>query len=236
MGGGAGYPDYVSEQRVLTQRGRRYAKLMRTFATPGTLFDVGAAAGFIADGFGSEGWKPAGLEPNRSMAEFASAELGLEVHNCSLEEFEITKRYDLVSAIQVMGHFVDPHAAASQLARLTRQQGFCLIESWDRNSLSARLFGSRWHEYSPPSVLHYFNREGLTRLMTDHGFRLVRSGLMPKWIDGAHAKSLLRHKLSEMPGGSALARMTDWLPGRISVPYPGDDLKWWLFQREAESL
>ncbi|MCP4005855.1 MAG: class I SAM-dependent methyltransferase [bacterium] len=230
-GGGVGYPDYLSERRSLTRRGKRYARLMKSLGPPGSVLDVGAAAGFILDGFRANGWTAKGIEPNRRMAQFAVSELGLDVQAASLESFETNERYDLVCAIQVLGHFVDPHTAAGHLSRLTRAKGYCLIESWDRKSLSARMFGSGWHEYSPPSVLHYYHHDGLVKLMADHDLTLVRWGRMPKWIEAGHAKSLLRLKLGELPGGSSLARLADVIPEGLSLPYPGDDLKWWAFRK-----
>jgi hypothetical protein len=40
-----------------------------------------------------------------------------------------------------------------------------IIETWNRDDWVARLLGRHWHEYSPPSVLHWFNPDGLRRLV-----------------------------------------------------------------------
>lgn len=231
VGGKLGYPDYLAERHLLRRRGQRYAKILKAFTVPGRMLDVGAAAGFILEGFRDEEWIPHGIEPNESMAEYGQNKLQLSIHCVSLEDFQVDKPFDLVTMIQVIGHVVDPKQAAERLAALTRTRGLCLIESWDRNSLSARIFGSSWHEYSPPSVLHYFHHDGLVNLMQSAGFAYLRCGRMLKWIDGEHAKSLLNHKLVEFPAAGLCKWIIRLVPDRLAVPYPGEDLKWWLFEK-----
>ena len=173
FGGGAGYTDYLAESELLIDHGRRYAKLVSRFMTPGSVLDVGAAAGFLLKGFVDYGWLGFGIEPNARMVEFARSRLGLNVDVGSLETFATDKRFDLITMIQVIGHFVDVDKAFETACNLLVPTGFVLVESWDRESWTARLFGKRWHEYSPPSVVHWFSRAGLTRLGKRHGLRLI---------------------------------------------------------------
>ncbi len=54
--GGAGYPNYMGEADMLIAHGRRYGKLLQRYMQPGTVLDVGAAAGFILKGL-TEGYR-----------------------------------------------------------------------------------------------------------------------------------------------------------------------------------
>jgi SAM-dependent methyltransferase len=226
-GGGAGYPDYLSEASLLRERGRWYARLVRRYTRPGTLLDVGAAAGFVLQGFLDRGWHGKGIEPNLGMVEHAR-KLGLDVRTGTLEELAPGELFDLVSLIQVLPHFVEPRRALAAAAAVTRPGGYWLFETWNRDSWIARALGPSWHEYSPPSVLHWFSPGGLQRLAGQFGFRKVARGRPAKWINGGHAKSLLRHKL----GASGLAaRLLDVVPDRLAIPYPAEDLFWMLLQR-----
>lgn len=230
-GGGAGYPDYLSEARLLRAHGRRYASRLTRYMTPGTMLDVGTAAGFVLKGFTDAGWRGEGIEPNRSMAEYARAQLGLQVATGTLEEYDADRQYELVSMIQVVAHFVDLQRALRVAAQVTAQGGFWLIETWNRESLTARAFGKHWHEYSPPSVVQWFSPEGLARLAAQFGFQEVARGRPLKWIGGGHAKSLLRYRLE----GSRLERFTasavGLIPDRLAIPYPAEDLFWALFRK-----
>ena len=69
-GGVGGYPDYYKESELLSERGVRYAKLLKKRGIKeGKVFDVGAAAGFILKGFVEQGWQGEGIEPNKTMVD-----------------------------------------------------------------------------------------------------------------------------------------------------------------------
>ncbi len=231
QGGGAGYRDYLSEARILRAQGQRYGRLLKRFAPVSDLLDVGAAAGFLLQGFQDEGWRGEGLEPNDRMAAFAREQSGLAVRTASLETFPAERKYDAVSLIQVMAHFVDPRAALANVAELVRPGGVCLIETWNVASWTARLFGHSWHEYSPPSVLHWFTPQSLSRLMADFGFAEVARGRPQKWINAGHAASLLQYKLSRSGWTRWIGRMLGTLPENLALPYFGDDLFWAVYQK-----
>jgi len=226
QGGGAGYSDYLGEKDILIEHGRRYARLLKAYMPVGTVFDVGAAAGFILQGMADEGWSGRGIEPNPRMSEHARTRLHLLVETGSIESFRTEERFNLVTMIQVVAHFPDVRKAFEVVSGITRPGGFWLIETWNRESWTARIFGRHWHEYSPPSVLHWFTPATLRRLAEQFGFREVASGRPAKRLNGGHAVSLLRYKL----GGWVPARL---LPLNLPLPYPGDDLFWVLFRKGA---
>jgi SAM-dependent methyltransferase len=234
-GGGAGYPDYLAEGELLRARGRRYAERIAGHVTPGTILDVGAAAGFFLKGFEDRGWTGLGLEPNPRMAAYGRTELGLAIQAGALEDYSPAATVDLVSMIQVVPHFYDLRRAFQVAAAATRPGGWWLIESWDRDSYAARVFGRNWHEYSPPSVLSWFSKRGLVEFAGHFGFHEVASGRAVKWISGAHVKSLVAHAGGSSRWGRAAARAARLVPNGLAVPYPGDDLFWILLQRADAS-
>ena len=232
-GGGAGYADYLSEERLLRAHGRRYGKLLSRFASPGRLLDVGAAAGFILQGYADAGWRGDGLEPNARLAAHGRDRLGFNMHVGSLEAFRSDCLYDAVSMIQVVAHFVDPLSAFRSAVRLTKPGGLWLIETWNRASFTARFFGSNWHEYSPPTVLHWFTPRQLKATLERLGMRQIARGRPAKWLDGQHAKSLLQHKLGTSMLGRAANACLKIVPNALPIPYPSEDLFWAVFRRES---
>jgi SAM-dependent methyltransferase len=227
-GGGAGYPGYMKEAPLLRARGQHYADLLRHYLKPGALLDVGAAAGFILQGFLDCGWEGKGIEPNDRMAEYARSHLKIEVETGTLEDTSHETSYDLISMIQVVGHFLDPRQAFGSAGKLTRPGGYWLIETWDPESWTATLFGKHWHAYSPPSVLHWFSRRALRRLLLEFGFHEVAHGRAWKWLNAAHAKSVLQYHL-----GPRATRALELVPDQMRFPYPGDDPFWALFRKAA---
>ena len=204
-GGAAGYDNYFSEKELLRDHGKRYGQLLKKYREIGTLLDVGSAAGFVLQGLQDEGWKGIGLEPNISMTNYAKQELELDVQTGTLEDLKSAsllqedgspiETFDVVTMIQVIGHFTDPLTALQNASRLTAENGYWLIECWNRKSWMARLLGKNWHEYSPPSVLHWYTPDSLERLAAKFQMKKIATGRPAKRLKGEHAKSLLRYKL-----------------------------------------
>ncbi len=232
-GGGAGYGDYLGEGPLLRAHGQFYARIVARHRPPGTVLDVGAAAGFVLQGLIDGGWTGGGIEPNAAMAEHARSVLGVPVTTGAFEAIEPTAPVDLVSMIQVIAHFPDPRLAVQLASAWLKPGGLLLVETWDRSSWTARVLGRHWHEYSPPSVLHWFSRAGLARLAGSVGFRALDRGRPVKRLNGAHAKSLLRYKLAGLPLGRTAARLLDLVPDRLVLRYPAEDLFWMLFEKPA---
>lgn len=236
-GGGAGYTNYLSQQELLQARGKHFAELVtKQTALHGTVLDVGAAAGFLLSGWQQAGWSGLGVEPNRSMCDEA-AKRGVDVRCGSFEDFmPATKASELgtiqcVSMIQVLSHFIRPREALEKAYSLLAPGGVLLIETWNRNSLTARMSGQGWHEYSPPSVIQWFTPDGLTKATVEIGFELVRTQRSTRLINVGHAKSLLHHAAEKSTlywMASLFARI---LPNRLNLPYPGDDLFWAIYRK-----
>jgi SAM-dependent methyltransferase len=229
-GGGAGYSDYFAEGEMLRRRGRDYAKILSryTAAETGKILDVGAAAGFILQGFCDAGWRGAGLEPNASMARAGREKFNLEIFEGDFENFQSEEKFDVVSMIQVAAHFHNPRRAFGNAFDLLKPGGALLVETWNYKSLTARVFGRAWHEYSPPSVLHWFSPETLSGfLRREIGFEKLAQGRPSKKISGEHAKSLLRYRL-----GNKFDSFLKLIPGKIDFPYPAEDLFWAIYRKQ----
>ncbi len=231
-GGGAGYPDYLAEAELLRQHGCRYASLLKRYTTPGTMLDVGAAAGFILQGFFDYSWHGQGIEPNPTMVRYAQKTLQLPVEVGTLEQLQTSETFDLVTMIQVVAHFFDIQQAFAAASQQTKSGGFWLIETWNCKSWMARLLGTHWHEYSPPSVLHWFSPPSLAQFAAQYGFKEIERGRPAKFISSAHAKSLLRYKLQALPAGRLLLKAIALIPDHWRIPYPAEDLFWILLQKQ----
>lgn len=234
FGGGDGYSDYLNDGEILQGRGRWYGRLLAKHGIrDGQLLDVGAAAGFLASGFQQEGWSAHGLEPNQSMGDYGRRKFNLAMHSASLESVNLTEQFDVVSIIQVLAHLTDPSEAFRKAAELTKPGGHWLIETWNYQSLVARFFGESWHQYSPPRTLHWFTPHSLTALAAQFGMKRIASGRPDKTITAQHAKSLLKHATAS----SALLKFATapaaLIPGRLKIPYPADDIGWYLFRKEC---
>jgi len=194
FGGKDGYPDYFQEKDILIEHGHKYAKRIAKFKPTGTVLDVGSASGFVLKGFIEKGWKGEGVEPNTSMVNYGKTDLGLTITNSSFEDFKSDKKFDLISMIQVVGHFYDLDKVIKKSYDLLKDDGLLLIESWDKNSIPAKILNKNWHEYSPPSVLHWFSKSSIVNVFAQHNFSPVKFGKPKKKIAIKHAFTLMENK------------------------------------------
>lgn len=231
-GGGAGYDDYLAEGATVRRQGEWYGRLLAKYMSPGRVLDVGAAAGFLLDGLMAHGWTGEGLEPNATMCRHARDRSRHTMHVGTLETFTGRGEFDLISMVQVLAHFTHPRRALETANRLTKFGGYWLIETWDFKSLTSRMFGKRWHEYSPPSVLHWFTPASVRVLAGSLGYEVVAQGRPQKRLQVGHAASLIRHK-TEGSLLRPLALPLSLLPRNLELPYPGNDLFWMLLRKQG---
>ncbi|KAA9039307.1 class I SAM-dependent methyltransferase [Ginsengibacter hankyongi] len=229
--GGAGYDDYTLEKDMLIKRGEYYAGKINKFMRAGEVLDIGAAAGFLLKGFENKGWKGTGIEPNNSMVEYGKNVVGVNIRKGTVETIELEHKFDLIILVQVVAHIYDLQNSIDKIYNLLKPNGKVLIETWDKDSITARIFGKNWHEYSPPSTLNYFSKKTLNQLISQHNFSEVAHGTPKKSIHSKHAKSLIKHKLLESKGLKWMAGMTALIPGNMIIPYPSEDLFWTLYKK-----
>ncbi len=220
------YGDYHAEARSLAARGAAYRRIVERWLPGGRVLDVGAAAGYVLEGFtAGSGWTGTGVELNPTMAGAARAR-GIDVRAGTVESAALDGTFDAVLLVQVIAHLPDLVETLMRLRDRTAPGGVWVVETWDRESVVARLLGPRWHEINPPSVLHWFSRRSLDELMAGLGFERVARGRPHKGIGAAHVEALL----GSHPVFGRLARA---VPRGLEIPYPGDDVFWAAYRRPS---
>lgn len=239
-GGTSGYENYLSSEKLLRAHGVKYAEIVAPFlnsrATQSHL-DIGCAAGFLMSGFQQSGWTSVGIDPNQTMVDHVN-QSGASAICGTLESADTVRQlkahqdsFDLVTMIQVIAHLSDLEAALENLATLVSSDGYVLVETWDSQSRTARLLGSRWHEYSPPNVLHFFSGTSLDKYMGNAGFELLGRGRPDKRITVGHGRSLFEYKYGDTAWGKALLSASGFISDDLAVKYPSEDLFWRLYQK-----
>ena len=230
--GGAGYDDYVGESETHLRQARRYLRFARRLGVRGRrVYDIGCAAGFFLAEARRAGWAAHGCDVSDYAARHAREVLGLDVEATPfLDAAERPGGYDLVTVFNAFEHLPDPAPAVEKLGRLVRPGGYLLIETWNADSMVARAFGPRWHQYDPRYVPFYYTRRSLARLFAPADWRLAHFGRWAKWISVGRAAGIVAHN-TPGPLGRGIARLGRGPLGRVEVPYALGDLVMAAFQR-----
>jgi SAM-dependent methyltransferase len=136
-----------------------------------TILDVGCGDGNFLSTLSST-WSKRGLEPSTSGTEL-SRQKNLEVAVGSLESCSERYEVDLISALDVIEHVVDPHKFIESIKRSLKPNGMILLLTGDAASYPARIAGSQWSYLRWCGHISVFSASGLKKLLETHGFEIL---------------------------------------------------------------
>jgi SAM-dependent methyltransferase len=160
---------YVAESAERTSGWSKVAAtLTHLNGGPGTMLEVGPAAGHLMRAARDRGWAVMGVEASPKFTRILR-ERGLPFHEGTLATFETSSRYDLIVMLDVLEHLHDPVGELALCAELLREDGSIVVATCDIGSFAARYYGLRWRQIVISHVFYW------TRLSLDIAFR--RAGL-----------------------------------------------------------
>ena len=244
FGGQSCYDDYSTMANYLNRKGVWYSKLLKrnlsannktgeSAESPMRILDVGCAAGYLLKGFIDQGWQGTGIEANQSMAKYGKEQLGLDVQHTTIENFRSSTKYDAVTMVQVISHLIDPVSSIDSIYQQLNDDGLLLIETWNCRSLTAKALKTHWHQYNPPSVLHWFSRASLSDLLDQHGFQVIQQGRPVKWISMGNGAAIFRKMMGNTTLMKVLSSPSMLVPSWLKVPYFLDDVFWVLAKKRT---
>lgn len=221
-----GYAAYLGDRDLIRRNFARRVEWLRRIVPSGRLLDVGAAYGLFVAAAGDAGFDAMGLEPAADCAAVARREFSARVETGHIETFDFpAQSFDVVTMLDVIEHFEDPRLAVDRAARLLRPGGLLVVETGDRNSIFARVCGSRWYFYDPPQHLTFFGRDSLSRMVADAGFSdPVAFGALGRRVSVRNFSFQLARALGDGALGASCRRFATSVSGslRFAVPDRGN--------------
>ena len=136
-----------------------------------TILDVGCGDGVFLGTLSAE-WTKRGLEPSASGARLAR-QRNLEVDCATLDTTNTRQEADVISALDVIEHVIDPHRFVELFKRHLRPGGFACLLTGDVDSYPASVAGPWWSYLRWCGHISIFSRSGLQTLLEAHGFEVV---------------------------------------------------------------
>tara|TARA_B100000674_G_scaffold165445_1_gene132782 strand:+ start:20 stop:919 length:900 start_codon:yes stop_codon:yes gene_type:complete len=107
------------------------------------ILDFGCGSGEFIDVAQKRGALASGFEPGNLYAAYARDQKGLDVQNCSWENYDNEKKVDIVTAFHVFEHLRDPLKALQKSIGWLKESGLIYIEVPNMaNGLKLKGFGS----------------------------------------------------------------------------------------------
>ena len=195
---------------------RRLEQLMKRHVTGRTILDVGCGDGVFLSSLSDE-WSKLGLEPSASGASLARKK-NLAVARATMDTSPHPYQADLISALDVIEHVIDPHHFVESFKRHLRPGGAVLLLTGDSDSYPARIAGSQWSYLRWCGHISVFSHSGLRKLLQSHGFEIL------DWVRCEHPSS---------PGGFAWWRVHLLEPARRML---GRNKSWYPFWRDHQAV
>ena len=190
------------------------------------VLDVGCSSGDRLLVMKEAGLAPAGVEISPA-ADFARERLKLEVRRGTLEESHFEAgRFRAVTLHNVLEHVHDPRRLLEETHRILAPGGWLVVQSPNKASHQARLFGKRWAAVDIPRELYYYTPAILGRMFEAGGFEVVHVVHQTSFLHPPTAAISLvpwadpqRFWKAEAEGGAAvgLARRLAWAVATVAV-------------------
>jgi SAM-dependent methyltransferase len=190
----------------------------------GQILDIGCAAGYFLSEAMSQGWKAFGMDVSPWAEKKVKMLPNVEFAR-NLESYRNSRsgEFEAVAMAQVLEHTVHPDILVEEAFALLRPGGTLFVETWNLESTAARIFGSRWQQISPPSVVHLFSQRGLIAMLKRFGFEkvIVRRGV--KFVSADLVLHIIEQKYPWLTGVSLKNRLISLLR-HTAIPYFLGDL------------
>jgi len=153
----------------------------RSQAHPGSVLDVGCAAGYFLDEMRRRGWTTSGVELSADSAAVARDRFHLDVVVGTVDDVDLSSRpggagFDAVCMWDVLEHVPDPvHVLRSARGRLARGGSLWISTPnigglFPKASLRVAGWVGRWPHPEPPFHLFQFSVESLRGVLARAGF------------------------------------------------------------------
>ncbi len=139
-----------------------------------SFLDVGAGYGFLLQQMTRQKIRSVGVELSEQEARYGQSQLGVDIHNSTLEQSSLLKdSFDLVACFEVIEHIPDPPMFLDELLSYVKPGGYLIVMTDNFESRVARELGPGFPKWIPHSHISHFGPETLERLFMDKGIEVV---------------------------------------------------------------
>jgi SAM-dependent methyltransferase len=150
-------------------------KLVRQFGHVSQLLDVGCGKGFFVKLCNSAGIDAEGIDVSDSAIEYGTNELTLTLHHGKIESCTTLKpSYDAITLWATIEHLREPRVTIEAAAHHLKPGGFLHVDTGIGFDWLDKLLPGNVQWYDPPQHLFVFSSKGLSSLIEQCGFRIVR--------------------------------------------------------------
>ena len=185
--------DYISHSDTSNGIANKLYHIVRTFMlirkkaiiknvtgrNTGFLLDIGSGTGHFAHTMKTAGWSVKGIEINEKARLYSSSQFNLEVLGPEQILTLKSDSFDCITLWHVLEHFHDPYKYATDILRLLKPNGICVIALPNSSSFDATHYGSFWAAFDVPRHLWHYDPHTFKIFAEKTGFALEKLSSLP---------------------------------------------------------
>jgi 2-polyprenyl-3-methyl-5-hydroxy-6-metoxy-1,4-benzoquinol methylase len=188
---------YRLSRRLMLKRKRAIVKNF-TGLRKGTILDIGSGTGHFLSVMKEAGWTVKGVEINKKAREFSVSTFGLEIILPEQLSSLPSASFDCITMWHVLEHFEEPFRYASEILRLLKPGGSCILALPNCQSFDAEHYKEFWAAYDVPRHLWHFTPVTFKIFAERTGFKLSCLKSLP--LDVFYISSLSeKYKCTNLP-------------------------------------
>jgi SAM-dependent methyltransferase len=176
----------------------------------GEALDIGCGAGGNLKILQDQGWKVSGVEISEVAAVHARRLIDGQIHIGTVDTASLgEKTFDLILMSHSLEHLPSPVETLRRVHRLLRDEGLLIVTVPNIKSLERRLFGFWWFHWDPPRHFYHFDRDTLSRAMSQARFQPVhlRTGVGSTFFLASFERWWTQRFGSSVPGKKLFDRL-----------------------------
>ncbi|MES2730894.1 MAG: class I SAM-dependent methyltransferase [Bacteroidota bacterium] len=133
--------------------------------------DVGCGSGFLLSTLKKQNWEVTGVEPG-AWGQIAAKKKEVTIVQGFLTKNTFKKKFDVVSAIDVLEHQADPSEFIQIAKHNLIDKGKIVIIIPFADSFHCKVFKDKWGMVAPPSHCQYFTYKSFETFVNRHGLNI----------------------------------------------------------------
>jgi SAM-dependent methyltransferase len=169
---------YRFSRRIMLKKKKDLVKRTTGLKT-GSLLDIGSGTGHFISEMKKAGWSVKGIEINAKAREFSASHFGLEIISSEQISTLPSDSFDCITLWHVLEHFQEPFRYASEILRLLKPGGICVLALPNCSSYDAQYYREFWAAYDVPRHLWHFTPDTFKVFADRTGFDLIGIHSLP---------------------------------------------------------
>jgi 2-polyprenyl-3-methyl-5-hydroxy-6-metoxy-1,4-benzoquinol methylase len=148
-------------------------KIIESHSQKGSLLDYGCGTGDFLNTCIQHGWKGTGVEPSTAAREKAELTTQSKIIKENITQL-FGNQYNTITLWHVLEHIHDLNQKLTDLTKLLDTKGTIFIAVPNHEAWDSIKYKEHWAAYDVPRHLWHFSKENMTRLLAQHGLRVIK--------------------------------------------------------------